>query len=97
MGYKGKSDKEYQREYYLRKQYAGQVYKREYKNDYYLKNRDRILLIKAEHYRNKVKECNKNENNVVIIANNLKKIAIKDTLIAIIGYYCVAIIANNSQ
>jgi hypothetical protein len=26
-----------------------------------------------------------------------KLIAIKDTLIAIIGYYCVAIIANNSQ
>ena len=37
MGYKGKSDKEYQREYYLRKQYTGQEYKREYKNDYYLK------------------------------------------------------------
>jgi hypothetical protein len=31
MGYKGKSDKEYQREYYLRKQYVSQEYKREYK------------------------------------------------------------------
>jgi hypothetical protein len=26
-----------------------------------------------------------------------KLFAIKDTLIAIIGYYCVAIIANNSE
>ena len=44
MGYKGKSDKEYQREYYLKTQYAGQEYEREYKNDYYLKNRDIICL-----------------------------------------------------
>ena len=58
MGFKGKSDKEYQREYYLRKQYASQEYKREYKNEYYLKNRDQILSIKAVHYRNKVKEGN---------------------------------------
>jgi hypothetical protein len=36
-----------------------------------LKNRDRILLIKAEHYRNKVKECNKNENNVVIVSKEI--------------------------
>jgi hypothetical protein len=36
-----------------------------------LKNRDRILTIKAEHYRNKVKEGNKNENNVVTVSKEI--------------------------
>ena len=70
-GYKGKSDKEYQREYHLKNKYASQEYRREYKNEYYLKNPDRILSIKAEHYRNKVKEGNKNENNVVTVSKEI--------------------------
>jgi hypothetical protein len=36
-----------------------------------LKNRDIILSIKAEHYRNKVKEGNKNENNVVTVSKEI--------------------------
>ena len=52
MGYKGKSDKEYQREYY------------------YI-NKDKILLIKSEHYINKKQERNKNKNNVVIASNKV--------------------------
>jgi hypothetical protein len=36
-----------------------------------LKNRDRILSIKAEHYRNKAKEGNKNENNVVTVSKEI--------------------------
>ena len=38
----------------------------EYQRKYYLRNRDAILLLKAEHYINKKQERNKNENNVVI-------------------------------
>ncbi len=35
--------------------------------------------------------------NLDYLPINKKLIAIKDTLIAIIGYYCIAIIANNRQ
>ena len=52
MGYKGKSDKEYQRQYYLR-------------------NINTTSSIRAEYYRNKVKEGNKNENNVVIVSKEI--------------------------
>ncbi len=51
--------------------YNGQEYKREYQRDYYYRNKDKILLIKAEHYRNKVRERNKNKNNVVIASNKI--------------------------
>ncbi len=53
MGYKGKTDKEYQRQYYLKNKYRCQEYRREYQKEYYLRNRDEILLTKAEHYINK--------------------------------------------
>ena len=52
MGYKGKSDQEYQRQYYLR-------------------NINTTSSIRAEYYRNKVKEGNKNENNVVIVSKEI--------------------------
>jgi hypothetical protein len=51
--YKGKTQQEYQREYYL-------------------KNRDKILLRRAESYRNKLKERNKNKNNVHKAPNKLE-------------------------
>ena len=71
MGYKGKSDKEYQREYYLKNKYRRQEYRREYQREYYYINKDKILLIKSEHYINKKKERNKNKNNVVIASNKV--------------------------
>jgi hypothetical protein len=64
MGYKGKSDKEYQREYYLKN-------KKEYQRQYYLRNINTTSSIRAEYYRNKVKERNKNENNVVIVSKEI--------------------------
>ena len=64
MGYKGKSDKEYQREYYLKN-------KKEYQRQYYLRNINTTSSIRAEYYRNKVKEGKKNENNVVIVSKEI--------------------------
>ena len=64
MGYKGKSDKEYQREYYLKN-------KKEYQRQYYLRNIYTTSSIRAEYYRNKVKEGKKNENNVVIVSKEI--------------------------
>ena len=71
MGYKGKSDKEYQREYYYKNKYRRQEYRREYQREYYYRNKDKTLLIKSEHYRNKVRERNKNKDNVVIASNKI--------------------------
>ena len=64
MGYKGKSNIEYQKEYYYKnreqrllkmRQYNKNNYDtiQEYQRQYYLRNRDEILLIRAEHYINK--------------------------------------------
>jgi hypothetical protein len=82
MGYKGKSNKEYQREYYYKnreqqllkmRQYNKKNYDsiQEYQRQYYLRNRDELLLLRAEHYINKKHECNKNKNNVVIASNEI--------------------------
>ena len=38
---------------------------------YYLRNRDEILLLRSESYRNKSKERNKNKDNVVIASNEI--------------------------
>jgi len=82
MGYKGKSDKEYQRNYYYKnreqrlskmRQYNNKNYEiiQEYQREYYLRNRDEILLLRAENYINKKQERNKNENNVVIVSKEI--------------------------
>ena len=82
MGYKGKSNKEYQREYFYKnreqqlinmRQYNKNNYEilQEYQRQYYLRNRDEISLIRAEHYINKKQERNKNKNNVVIASNKV--------------------------
>jgi hypothetical protein len=68
MGYKGKSNKEYQREYYLKN--------REQKLlkmcQYYKNNYEIIQEYQREYYlRNKLKERNKNKNNVVIASNKI--------------------------
>ncbi len=71
MGYKGKTDKEYQRQYYLKNKYRCQEYRREYQREYNYRNRDEILLTKAEYYINKVRERNENKDNVVISSNKI--------------------------
>ena len=82
MGYKGKSDKEYQRNYYYKnkeqrlskmRQYNNKNYEiiQEYQREYYLRNRDERLLLRAENYINKKQERNKNENNVVIVSKEI--------------------------
>ena len=70
MGYRGKSDKEYQRNYYYKnreqrlskmRQYNNKNYDiiQEYQREYYLRNRDEMLLFRAENYINKKQERNK--------------------------------------
>ena len=82
MGYRGKSDQEYQRNYYYKnreqrlskmRQYNNNNYEiiQEYQREYYLRNRDEILLLRAENYINKKHERNKNKNNVVIASNKI--------------------------
>ena len=82
MGYKGKSNIEYQKEYYYKnreqrllkmRQYNKNNYEilQEYQRNYYYKNRDEISLIRAEHNINKKHERNKNKNNVVISSNKI--------------------------
>ena len=82
MGYKGKSNIEYQKEYYYKnreqrllkmRQYNKTNYDtiQEYQRNYYYKNRDELLLLRAEHYIYKKQERNKNKNNVVIASNKI--------------------------
>jgi hypothetical protein len=82
MGYKGKSNIEYQKEYYYKnreqrllkmRQYNKNNYDtiHEYQRQYYLRYRDEISLIRAEHYIKKKHESNKNKNNVVIASNKI--------------------------
>ena len=72
-----KSRQEYQRNDYYKnreqrllkiRQYNNKNYEiiQEYQKDYYLRNRDEILLLRSESNRNKLKERNKNKDNVVI-------------------------------
>ena len=44
---------------------------KEYQRKYYLKNREQIANIRAEYYINKLRERNKNKNNVVILSNKI--------------------------
>ena len=73
---------EYQRNYYYKNreqqllnmyQYYKKNYEdmKEYQRKYYLRNRNQISYIRAEYYINKVKERNKNKNNVVITSNKI--------------------------
>ncbi len=77
-----KTRREYQRNYYYknREQQLVKMYQyyknnfediREYQREYYLRNRDQISIIRAEYYINKIKERNKNKNNVVIVSNKI--------------------------
>ena len=67
MGYKNKTDKEYQREYYLK----NKMNRNQYHKDYYLVNHEYIRIYQNLYYRNKKNERNKNKNNVVIASNKI--------------------------
>ena len=44
---------------------------KEYQRKYYLRNREQISNIRAEYYIDKIRERNKNRNNVVIVSNKI--------------------------
>ena len=44
---------------------------KEYQRKYYLRNREQISNIRAEYYINKLRERNKNKDNVVIVSNKI--------------------------
>ena len=82
MGYKNKTNLEYQREYYYKnreqrllkmRQYNKTNFEnlQEYQRKYYLRNREQISNIRAEYYIDKIRERNKNKNNVVIVSNKI--------------------------
>ena len=82
MGYKNKTNLEYQREYYYKnreyqllriRQYNKNNMEilKEYQRKYYLKNREQISNIRAEYYIDKLRERNKNKDNVVIVSNKI--------------------------
>ena len=82
MRYKNKTNLEYQREYYYKnreqellrmRQYNKNNMEilKEYQRKYYLKNREQIANIRAEYYINKLRERNKNKDNVVIVSNKI--------------------------
>ena len=59
MGYKNKTNKEYQYEYYAK----NKVKRNQYNKEYYLANYDYIRVYQYLYHRNKKYERNKNENN----------------------------------
>ncbi len=67
MGYKGKSNKEYQREYYYKNREQRLLKIRQYNN----KNYEIIQEYQRDYYINKKQERNKNKNNVVIASNKI--------------------------
>jgi hypothetical protein len=82
MGYKNKTNLEYQREYYYKNREYQLLRMRQYNNNnmeilkeyqrkYYLKNREQISNIRAEYYIDKIRERNKNKDNVVIVSNKI--------------------------
>ena len=82
MGYKNKTNLEYQREYYYKnreqrlskmRQYNKTNFEilQEYQRKYYLRNREQISNIRAEYYIDKIRERNKNKDNVVIVSNKI--------------------------
>ena len=67
MGYKNKTNKEYQDEYYAK----NKVKRNQYHKDYYKANPEYIRMYQYFYYRNKKYERNTNENNVVIVSTEI--------------------------
>ena len=84
-----KTRREYQRNYYYKNreqqllsmyQYYKNNYEdiREYQRKYYLKNREQISNIRVEYKIDKIRERNKNKDNVVIVSNKIVISIIED-------------------
>ena len=67
MGYKNKTNKEYQYEYYSK----NKVKRNQYHKDYYKENQEYIRAYQYFYYRNKKYERNKNEKNVGIVSKEI--------------------------
>ena len=67
MGYKNKTNKEYQIEYYAK----NKVKQNQYHKDYYKANPEYIRMYQYFYYRYKKNERNTNENNVVIVSKEI--------------------------
>ena len=79
MGYKNKTNQDYQFDYYLENKYRKQQYynqnykkKKETRHEYYLQNRDYIRVYQYLYYRNKKYEKERDLDKVNLIQNNFK-------------------------
>jgi hypothetical protein len=68
MGYKNKTNKEYQDEYYSK----NKVRRNQYYKDYYQANQEYIQLYQYFYHRNKKNEPERNLKKVYLIPNNFK-------------------------
>ena len=66
MGYKNKTNKEYQDEYYSK----NKVRRNQYYNDYYKANHEYIQLYQYFYHRNKKNELERDLKKVYVIPNN---------------------------
>ena len=78
MGYKNKTNLEYQIDYYYKNRDYQLLRMRQYNRKYYLKNREQIANIRAEYKIEKLRERNKNKDNVVIVSNKIVISIIED-------------------
>ena len=77
MGYKNKTNQEYQFDYYLENNYRKhQYYKENYRkkkenlHEYYIQNRDYIRVYQYLYYRHKKYENERDLDKVLVIPNN---------------------------
>ena len=73
-----KSRNEYQIDYYYKNRDYQLLRMRQYNRKYYLKNREQIANIRAEYKIEKLRERNKNKDNVVIVSNKIVISIIED-------------------
>ena len=77
MGYKNKTNQEYQNDYYLENKYRKQQYynqnykkKKETRHEYYLQNRDYIRVYQYLYYRHKKYENDRDSDKILVVQNN---------------------------
>ena len=73
-----KTRNEYQIDYYYKNRDYQLLRMRQYNRKYYLKNREQIANIRAEYKIEKLRERNKNKDNVVIVSNKIVISIIED-------------------
>jgi len=79
MGYKNKTDQEYQLDYYLENKHRKKIYykenykkKKENRHDYYIQNKEYIRVYQYLYYRHKKYENKRDLDKVLVIPNNFK-------------------------